>query len=600
MERRRSAICGYPLYGLLMLSIVPVGELLAGEPYLGRSVPAYMGTVPGLHARSIPGHHHDGRSLDRESLPRQSPPERSPLQDEVLQSETAPLKAPKGAATSGIMTLPLVNIEGLRATADPPDPVGDVGRSHYVQMINATLYQVFDKSGHALTSPQHFGALWSDLPDTPGNKACSQDQGDPIVVYDHLADRWLMSQFAQTGDWVKREFKPPFYACMALSRTPDPVAGDWYLYAFELPDFPDYLKLGVWPDGYYMSSVEGNTLVATVFERERMLTGETATFARFDLPALGAPGVRDTRILPADLDGPPPPANTPNYFVRPVDGRQSPADPVDRIEIYAFRADFARKRFSFDQEATLTAAQGLAAFDIMDCSRKRTLSPNPRDCIPQPGLAGTLDALSNRPMMPLKFRSLADGRQVLLFNQTVNVQDGVLMTNGRTPPHEVAGIRWYQLERLTGGHWQIGQQGTYAPQSTEIAREAQFIHRWMGSLAMDGDGNLALAYQLVNGDGRVGQKLYPSMAYSGRRSGDTPNQLTAGEFWIARGTRPQWPRPGESGRGQRWGDYSSLSVDPVDDCTFWYTQHLASGRQAFKPTRIASFRFTDCGSNQKG
>jgi hypothetical protein len=127
-----------------------------------------------------------------------------------------------------------------------------------------------------------------------------------------------------------------------------------------------------------------------------------------------------------------------------------------------------------------------------------------------------------------------------------------------------------------------------------VTDEAGFIHRWMGSLAMDKVGNLALAYSLVNGDERKGHRLFPGIAYTGRRFNDAPDRMTAPQQWISRGTRLQWPRTGASSLGQRWGDYSSLSVDPVDDCTFWYTQHLASGQESYKKTRIASFRFSNC------
>jgi len=533
---------------------------------------------------------------DLENLPDQLPPPHRPLLDEVLQTDDGAEKARtlKQAGSANPLGTPLVNVAGLQTTANPPDPVGDIGRAHYIQMLNATLYQIFDKKGRALTKPRLLGELWAGQPDTPGNRACSRNHGDPVVVYDHLADRWVMSQFAQSGEWALGQFKSPFYLCVAISQTADPVAGGWYVYGFELPRFPDYPKLGVWPDGYYLSSVFNNRLYATVFERSRMLTGEPARFAQFELPALGAAGVRDTRMLPADLDGHPPLPGTPHYFARTVDDQQDPARPVDRIEIYAFRTDFGKNRFSFKKHSELTAAKGLSPFDIMNCNRHGSVPANARDCIPQPGPVGTLDALSNRPMMSLKFRRFDDGREFLVFNQTVNVQDGLRLSDGSSPKQEVAGIRWYQLERRSRQSWRITAQGTYAPQPASVDRESGFIHRWMGSLAMDGVGNLALAYHLVNADDRPGRRLFPGIAYTGRLQEDLPERMTMPEQWIRRGTQLQWPAGDTPGLGQRWGDYSSLSVDPVDDCTFWYTQHLASGQGAYRKTRIASFRFAGC------
>lgn len=568
----------------------------AAEFYQSRPVPGYVSPLPGSQLRVQSPVVEVGTLPDREWLPDQLPPDRVPLLDDRIQSDSPDeiSKILRDTQTSGSLTAPLVNVVGLTTRSDPPDPVGDVGRNHYVQMLNATWYQVFSKQGQALTPPRRLGDLWSGLPDTPGNRACYQNHGDPIVVYDHLANRWWMSQFAQSGVWSKNELKAPFYLCVALSGSSNPVSGRWILYAFEMPQLPDYPKIGVWPDGYYMSSAFGNRLNATVFDRARMLTASPTAYVQFSLSSLGATGVRDTRMLPGDLDGRPPTPGTPNYFVRTVDDRQDPDYPVDRIDIYALHADFLNGLFSFDKVNELTASEGLVPFDIMNCNRNESKPPNMRDCIPQPDTVGTLDALSNRPMMPLKFRRLANGRKFLLFNQTINVQDSLRLADGSVPGKEVAGIRWYQLEQADTGFWQIATQGTYTPQAAVVNSETAFTHRWMGSMAMDKAGNMALAYNLVNSDERVGRRIFPGIAYTGRHLADRPDRMTMPEQWIIRGTRIEWPKAGMPILGQRWGDYSSLNVDPVDNCTFWYTQHLASGHQVYKKTRIASFRFEGC------
>lgn len=334
---------------------------------------------------------------------------------------------------------PIVNSAGLTSAANPPDTVGDIGREHFVQMVNATFFQIFDKQGNALTGAMNFGALW------PVGAICRGNAGDPIVVYDHLADRWLLSQFAF-----------PNHMCVAISQTPDPTAGTWFLYTFNTVKFPDYPKFGVWPNGYYMSTYDCNPgappvvcpgrLGIYVFDRTNMLLGFAAGFFKTTISALGAAGVRDTRILPADLDGPAPPdGRPPNFFVRPVDGQQDPANPTDRIEIYEVLPDFVRLTFSFTLVDTLIPAP----FQTMLCNRN---GGGIRDCIPQPTITtNTVDALSNRPMMQLKYRNF-DAFETMVFNQTIDISGSIPFVLGFTPTDEVAGIRWYEL-RKAGADW---------------------------------------------------------------------------------------------------------------------------------------------------
>ena len=154
--------------------------------------------------------------------------------------------------------------------------------------------------------------------------------------------------------------------CVAISQTADPAAGTWFLYTFDTEVFPDYPKFGVWPDGYYMSSYESPNLGVYAFDRAAMLLGNTATFMKTTIAALGAPGVRDTRILPADLDGPAPAAGTPNFFVRTVDGQQDPANPNDHIEIYSAAAVFSAPA-SLPSNFTLVNTLAPFAFQVMLC-----------------------------------------------------------------------------------------------------------------------------------------------------------------------------------------------------------------------------------------
>lgn len=506
--------------------------------------------------------------------PTQPPPPRVPILDPMVQIQAL---LPGGGAAFE-MTGPDVNVAGLTGFARPPDTVGDVGPNHYIQMVNPTFFQVFNKDGTPATGPTagplSLATLW------PAGDLCASDFTDPIVVYDHLADRWLLSQLVN-----------PTHVCIAISQTPDPTNGLWYTYTFNTDRFstgafPDYQKFGVWPDGYYMSSYEGSNLGVYVFDRDNMLNGFAAAYLKGTLPSLGAAGVRNTRILPADLDGPPPPVGTPNFFVRTVDGQQDPGNPVDRIEIYELSVNWPALSGSFGLVQTL----GPFSFNTMLCDRSGAAGTQAfRDCIPQPDTAQNLDALSNRPMMQLKYRNFA-GQGAMVFNQTIDVSGSMSLLTGITPANEVAGIRWYELQGPAGGGaWTIGQQGTYAPQPLGAAAEDELQHRWMGSIAMDKDRNMALGYSVTNDDDTNGQEVYPGIRYTGRSKDDSPGRMSQGEKVVLNGVRSQTD-------SFRWGDYSAMSVDPVDDCTFWFTSQVAPPAGLGGPTQIASFVFETCNS----
>jgi hypothetical protein len=498
-----------------------------------------------------------------EPLPLLPPPQRQPIVDPVIQHSVPGTQLAGGPViwrlirggifdVTDLLTNPGVNVGGITTGAQPPDTTGDVGRSHFVQMVNATRFQIFDKSGNSLTGALNFGALFPA--GTPGNA----NLGDPIVVYDHLADRWVLSQFGTT------------HLCFAISQTPDPTANTWFIYQFDVGDFPDYPKIGVWPDAYYVSSFESPNLGVYAFDRSNMINGNAAAFMKTTIPALGTANVRSTRILPADLDGAVPPPGTPGYFVRTVDGQQDAGNPTDRIEIYEAQVDWVGMTFSFPLVNTLTPA----AFNVMLCDRNGS---GVRDCIPQPNTTATVDALSNRPMMQLKYRNFGSFN-AMVFNQTIDISGTIFPLFGFTPTNEVAGIRWYQLVK-SGGGWSIGQQGTFAPQPLGTTAENQLLHRWMGSAGMDGLGNIGMGYSICNDNDA--NPVFPGIRYTGRRAEDAPGLMPQGEKTILNGTTSS----GANGDfGRRWGDYSQIGVDPIDDCTFWYTTHDASGN-----TRIASF-----------
>jgi hypothetical protein len=431
--------------------------------------------------------------------------------------------------------VPGLNFEGIAFTTGwPPDTVGDVGPNHYIQMVNASVFQIWDKSGNSLAGPTQLDTLWT----IGGN--CANGRGDPIVLYDHLANRWLMSEFAGSG---------LNHLCIYISKTADPVSGGWWLYDFTTPTVADYPKYALWPDAYYASTYEGSTLGVYALDRTQMLSGNPATFQRFSISSLTPQsGFRDTRILPADLDGPVPPSSSPNYFFRSVEASQDISNPVDRLEVYEFDVDFVTPANS---TFTLVNTLAPANFSMVTCS------PGTRDCIPQPGTTRLLDALSNRPMSRLQYRNFGT-HQALVTNQTVDA--------GRN----VAGVRFWELRK--GTSWSIFQQGTYSPDSNG---------RWMGSIAMDGDGNMALGYSVSS------SSVFPGIRYTGRLASDPLGTMPQGESTIINGTGSQTVT-------QRWGDYSAMSVDPADDCTFWYTQEYIPAGGNWR-TRVASFSFSECG-----
>jgi fibronectin type 3 domain-containing protein len=439
----------------------------------------------------------------------------------------------------------------------PPDTVGAVGPNNYVQMVNLS-FAIYDRSGNQLLPNPASGltavstnTLWQGF----GGPCETRNDGDPVVLYDQLAGRWLMSQFA-----LPRFPRGPFYQCIAVSQTGDPL-GQWNRYEFTISQskLNDYPKFGVWPDGYYMSTNQfkcnfafcnwaGEGVVA--FERSQMLSGGSARMVYFDLdsvdPNLGG-------MLPSDLDGLAPPANEPNHYAQ-IDDDAWGYSP-DQVQLWDFHVDWSNPSSS---TFTFSKALPTAAFDSDMCGYAR-------NCIPQGNTTYKVDAISDRLMFRLQYRNFGD-HQTLMLNHTVDADH-----------NDHAGIRWYELrDKNDGNGWGIEQEGTYAPDGN---------HRWMGSVAMNKSGDIGLGYSVT------GPGIRPSIRATGQLSGDTPGEMTQGEIPIVDGSGYQTHSSG------RWGDYSSLTVDPADDCTFWYTQeYFTNGASnANWQTRVGSFKLGDCG-----
>jgi hypothetical protein len=465
------------------------------------------------------------------------------------------------------------NVFGFRA--NPPDPVGDVGPNHYVEMINL-VFGVYSKTGTLLLGPVDTGTLWAGFP----IEDCTDPSGDPIVVYDQFVNRWLLTQFTTRGLNPDGSFNGlPFYNCVAISQTGDPT-GAYYRYAFitDLPNttsafFPDYPKYGVWTHSYLITSRDFGSqgeygISVYALEKNKLVNGDpNARVVHFFLDG------NDPDILPLVGDGLLPPD---------VDGKQKPKNDA-KAPIVGTQDDGAGYGGTFDAiniweldvkwlstpTASLVLATQLptAPFDsIFPCA------PTSRDCLPQPGITNPnqfLDILSyrQRPTWRLAYRNF-NNYETLVTNQSVEALPGV------------AGVRWYEIRRASSGAYSIYQQGTYAP--------GDGVHRWMGSAAQDKKGNIALGYSVVNG-----VDVFPGIRYTGRKPGDPLGQMTLGEGTIINGSGVQ------TTTNSRWGDYSSLNIDPVDDCTFWYVnEYYTAAGQASSPagwqTRIASFKLPGC------
>jgi len=460
--------------------------------------------------------------------------------------------AVQGAVIQSTAPTVLTSFDGVnnRNGVLPPDPSGAIGPNHYVQMVNLS-FAIYNRSGALLYGPADNSTLWTGF----GGPCAANNDGDPVVLYDELADRWMLSQFA-----LPNYPSGPFYQCIAVSQTPDPT-GSWFRYEFTISQtkLNDYPKFGLWPDGYYMSvnqfrcnfvSCNWGGAGVVAFERSKMLLGQVARTVMFDLesvdPNLGG-------MLPADLDGTTsPPANAPNVFAQMDDDAWGYSP--DQVQLWQFHVDWTTPSSS---TFTPAVALGTASFNSDMCGYAR-------NCIAQP--AGTkIDALSDRLMYRLQYRNFG-GYQTLVANHTVDV-------NGA----DRAGIRWYEL-RNSGSGWSIFQQGTYT--------SSQDSHnRWVGSIAMNGIGDIALGYSIAS------TTLNPSVRVTGHLDGDAAGIMTQPEVTIVSGGGSQSHSSG------RWGDYSQMTVDPTDDCTFWYTQeyYSASGSATWR-TRIGSVKLRDCAS----
>jgi hypothetical protein len=422
----------------------------------------------------------------------------------------------------------------------PPDTTGDVGPNHYVQWVNLrySVYTLTRDASNQITGfnlvpgfPKQGSVVWQGF----GGRCGADNDGDPIVQYDQLADRWVLTQFAVSGT--------PYTQCVAVSTTPDPT-GTYFRYAYSYDrSFNDYPKMGVWPDAYYISynmfrsghTFTGNTVCA--FERDKMLIGVSARQACVNTTVSHS-------LEPADLEGTTlPPAGSPNLLM----SMSSTA-----IQFWRFSVNWAAGT------GTLTGptnVSGVAAYSRA-CGGGA--------CIPQPGTSTQLDTLADRLMYRLSYRNFGD-HEALVINHSVTSGSGV-------------GVRWYELRNAAGQTFGsaapvLFQQGTFAPTTA---------FRWMGSAAMDKTGGIAIGYNISS------STITPSIRYAYRGPAD-PLGTLGNETIIHAGVGSQ------TGNLTRWGDYSTISVDPVDGCTMVFTTQFQPANGSFNwSTYIHSFKLSTC------
>ena len=441
--------------------------------------------------------------------------------DPAWQSFMGSLNVPKA---------PVVNFEGQASPYYPPDANGAVGPNHYMQTVNTT-YAIYNKSGTLVAGPTAMNQLFSGVPGSNCNN------GDPLILYDELADRWLAVEFSLCG--------ATDYMLVAVSTTNDPT-GTWYKYSFDVADMPDYEKFGIWQDGYYMGDNNDSGKDIYVFERSQMLIGGVAPqMVGFDNPWRPTTIDGFVCVPPVDNDGAFAPAGSPGMFIAFNDDAIGGGS--DQLWIYELAVNWTTPASS-----TFTRSQQL------DVPSFDSNFGNTWNNIPQLGTTQKLDAIPQVIMNIPQYRNFGS-YQTLVCCHTVDVD----ATNH-------AGIRWYELRKTTGA-WTVRQSGTYAPDAHS---------RWMGSIVLNGSSQLGLGYSVSS------STLNPAIRYCGQSAGEYANAsgiLDITEELIQEGSNSQ-------AGFNRWGDYSCMALDPNDDKTFWFTtEYIGSGGS--RKTKIAAFRF---------
>ncbi len=582
-QRRRSIprllLSAFGLIAALVLA--SIGFFSGGVPRTEAQKPVVRGPFigPPIKPKSFDG--------DLRNLPKgepKGPPRIIPLRGRGQSTQPRSIQQPSRSGLQpqavAAMPTPSQNFQGIGLTGLvwPPDTNGDVGPNYYIQAVNDS-FQIFNKAGATLAGPIAFNSLWVNA--TTLTPCHDQNQTDPIVLYDQLADRWLLTDLAFAVVLSGTTFvpAPPFYECIAVSKTSDPVSGGWYFYDL-LADpnlLNDYPKFGLWPDAYYMTANmynSSNDVFVRVWalDRNAMLSGGTLNSVHFDLLpiCLAADATCPYfSLLPSNLRGTAPPNGSPNYLANIETTFLSSTLPFSSsvIHLWKFHVDWGSPANS-----TLVGPTDLSVASFTQ-PLTTTGTTVDLDVVPQKDTTTLLDTIGDRLMMQAQYRNLPSaGTQSLWLAHTIN-------------SGSVTGIRWYEIH-ISGGSFSLNQQGTFDPGDGN--------YRWLPSLAVDGNGNMAVGYSISS------SSINPGIRYAGRLRTDPLNQLSQGEATLIAGTGSQTglldPITGLLYPITRWGDYSAMTIDPNDNCTFWYTNeyYLMDGLGLFWQTRIGSFKMPSC------
>jgi hypothetical protein len=472
------------------------------------------------------------------------------------------------------MPAPLLTFDGIneaqgQCNCVPPDSDGDVGPNHYVEAVNVA-FKVFDKTGNTLAGPTTYNSFFTGT----GTPCDTDNQGDPIAFYDHQADRWVITDFAFTA------FPgTSFWECIAVSQSPDPVAGPWVQYAIQIDpanvnQLGDYPKFGMWNDGgtqnAYFFTVNLFTSPTTfvgvrafALDRASMIGGGPANAIAFTIPPAGLGN--SYSLVPAGFrTGDPPPTGRDEMLLA-IDSPPTGGVTLTQVHGWKFHVDFATPGNStlgvlpnHSPNAEITVNGFIDAFT----------NGAGFTIVPQTGTSQRIDTLGDRMMTPVVYQNLG-GTESLWADYTV-CQDA-----GCTQP---TGVRWYQFD-VTGGNFPANpvQQQTFTNGNDGL-------YRFMPSIAVDNSGNTAIGYSVSSGS------VHPGIRYAGRLAADPLNDLGQGEATMFTGNGSQTDSFG------RWGDYSMTTVDPSDGMTFWHVNEYYNTTTSFSySTRIGKFDFVGGG-----
>jgi Divergent InlB B-repeat domain len=545
----------------------------------------YDGDVRDLPQAYVPNYYHMWNEFPE-------PPSHKPM----LSGSSAPMPLPPNVVLAP-MPSPSMNFPGLSFTTSvtggtagagwPPDTNGDVGPTYYIQAVN-DAWAIFSKSTGSMVAAFTENQLWSGA--GVGTPCNANNFGDPVVMHDGLADRWILTNFAFSvsgGNPVA-----PFYQCVAVSKTSDPVAGGWYLYAVQIDTggtgappagtLNDYPKFGLWTDCLYMgangftaSSGAYAGAIFAAFDRTALFAGSALTSSNSSIGFISNANDPFT-MIPANLLGTSvasqPPSGTSEYFV-------SESNIAFNFEVRKFQAGATACGTGSSLSAETDVSQATYGYPA-------NVAGTTTNIVSQPSVTRKLDSLGDRLMQRVAYRRVGSTESLWVVHTTCGTGQsaaGTCISNTTTTQPQ-----WAQID-VTGGVISTTpvQQQIYTPDTT--------LYRWMGSLAVDQQGNMAVGYSTSSGS----SPNFPSLAYSGRLASDPLNNLPQTEVQLAAGLGSQ----NGCGTGctvSRWGDYSAMTIDPSDDCTFWYTnEYYATATHATNArwdTQIGSFKFSSCGS----